>query len=141
MEKYLLEASALDEKSHDKNARGVDIRNAQFQFDGHDGQAFKLNVPEFHVAPGEVVAVVGRVGAGKTALLQAIMGHMPCRNGHFHVGGQIAYVPQTAWIQNLSIRENILFGKCDPPSFLFCSTLVVAMAGLLFLPRPALLLI
>lgn len=111
VEKYLIEASALDERAHDKNSRGVDIRNAVFQFDGHGGDAFKLNVPEFHVAPGEVVAVVGRVGAGKTALLQALMGHMPCRSGQFHVGGQLAYVPQTAWIQNLSIRENILFGK------------------------------
>lgn len=111
VEKYLLEASSLDEKAHDKTSRGVDIRNAVFQYDGHGGEAFKLNVPEFKVAPGEVVGVVGRVGAGKTALLQALMGHMPCRSGHFHVGGQIAYVPQTAWIQNLSIRENILFGK------------------------------
>ena len=40
-----------------------------------------------------------------------LMGHMPHKAGQFHVGGQIAYVPQTAWIQNLSIRDNILFGR------------------------------
>jgi ABC-type multidrug transport system fused ATPase/permease subunit len=115
VEKYLIEASALDESKIDKNSRGIDIKNALFQFDGHDGHGFKLNVPEFNVAPGEVVAVVGRVGAGKTALLQALMGHMPKKSGTMHVGGQLAYVPQTAWIQNLTLRENILFGKCALP--------------------------
>jgi ATP-binding cassette, subfamily C (CFTR/MRP), member 1 len=91
VEKYLIEASALDESKIDKNSRGIDIKNALFQFDGHDGHGFKLNVPEFNVAPGEVVAVVGRVGAGKTALLQALMGHMPKKSGTMHVGGQLAY--------------------------------------------------
>jgi ATP-binding cassette, subfamily C (CFTR/MRP), member 1 len=36
---------------------------------------------------------------------------MPLKSGESHVGGQIAYVPQQAWIQNLTIRDNILFGK------------------------------
>ena len=37
---------------------------------------FRLNVPDFSIKPGELVAVVGRVGAGKTSLLQAILGNM-----------------------------------------------------------------
>lgn len=37
---------------------------------------FRLRVPEFSVRPGELVAVVGRVGAGKSSLLQAILGNM-----------------------------------------------------------------
>ena len=41
----------------------------------HD-TGFRLRVPEFSVAPGELVAVVGRVGAGKSSLLQAILGNM-----------------------------------------------------------------
>lgn len=31
--------------------------------------------------------------------------------GELHVGGQIAYVPQNPWVQNLSLKENILFGE------------------------------
>lgn len=29
------------------------------------------------------------------------------------VGGKIAYAPQTAWIQNATLRDNILFGQAD----------------------------
>jgi ABC-type multidrug transport system fused ATPase/permease subunit len=29
------------------------------------------------------------------------------------VGGSIAYVPQTAWIRNASLRENVTFGQDD----------------------------
>lgn len=28
-------------------------------------------------------------------------------------GGSIAYVPQTAWIRNATLRENVLFGAED----------------------------
>ncbi len=31
--------------------------------------------------------------------------------GSAHSGGRIAYVPQTAWCQNLSLRDNITFGQ------------------------------
>ena len=30
--------------------------------------------------------------------------------GTAHAGGRIGYVPQTAWCQNISLRDNILFG-------------------------------
>lgn len=49
-------------------------RNAQFKHHGKEN--FTLNVPEFSVAPGELVAVVGRVGAGKSSLVHAILGSM-----------------------------------------------------------------
>jgi len=42
---------------------------------------FRLTVPEFSVQPGQLVAVVGRVGAGKSSLLQAIMGNMELVRG------------------------------------------------------------
>lgn len=42
---------------------------------------FELNIPEFSVKPGELVAVVGRVGAGKSSLLQAILGNMETVSG------------------------------------------------------------
>ncbi len=37
----------------------------------------------------------------------------PCAQveGSAHSGGRIAYVPQTAWCQNLSLRDNITFGQ------------------------------
>lgn len=70
-------------------------KDAVFQYGGHDEhEAFKLTIPEFSVKPGEVVAIVGRVGAGKSAFLQGVLGNMPLVSGDMQVGGRIAYVPQ-----------------------------------------------
>ncbi len=44
-------------------------------------------------------------------MLQALLSKMTAACGTVHVGaGAIAYVPQTPWVQNLSLRDNILFG-------------------------------
>lgn len=79
-----------------------------FQHNGND--AFLLKVPKFEVKPGEVVAVVGRVGAGKTSLINAILGNMVKVQGNARVGGKTSYVPQNPWCQNLTLKDNILFG-------------------------------
>ena len=36
---------------------------------------------------------------------------MEKRNGRVNVVGSVAYVPQQAWMQNASVKDNILFGK------------------------------
>ena len=77
-----------------KEKIGIEMHDAVLQYEGHDGHGFKLTVPRFEVRPGEVVAVVGRVGAGKTAMLDALLGNMPIKGGSVRVGGRIAYVPQ-----------------------------------------------
>ncbi|CAG8581475.1 740_t:CDS:10, partial [Diversispora eburnea] len=74
---------------------------------------------------GELSLICGPTGCGKTSLLMALLGEMECvsgrtflpRNNNFeflkNLGGApsgIAYVAQTAWIQNATIRDNILFG-------------------------------
>lgn len=55
--------------------------------------------------------VIGRVGAGKSTLMQAVMGEVPVLKGLAKVNGTVAYVPQEAWILNGKLRDNILFGK------------------------------
>uniref|UniRef100_A0A8C1G2F2 ATP-binding cassette, sub-family C (CFTR/MRP), member 6a n=1 Tax=Cyprinus carpio carpio TaxID=630221 RepID=A0A8C1G2F2_CYPCA len=57
---------------------------------------------------GSLVAVVGHVGSGKSSLLSAMLGEMEKKSGH--VTGSVAYVPQQAWIQNATLKDNILFG-------------------------------
>ncbi|KAG0301922.1 hypothetical protein BGZ98_007943 [Dissophora globulifera] len=63
------------------------------------------------IARGHLSAIVGRVGQGKTSLLNAIIGDMYKREGTVKVYGRLAYVPQTAWIINDTLRGNILFGN------------------------------
>uniref|UniRef100_A0A8C9WC03 ABC-type glutathione-S-conjugate transporter n=1 Tax=Scleropages formosus TaxID=113540 RepID=A0A8C9WC03_SCLFO len=63
------------------------------------------------VPSGSLVAVVGHVGSGKSSLLSAMLGEMEKRSGQISVKGSVAYVPQQAWIQNASLRDNIMFGQ------------------------------
>jgi hypothetical protein len=35
---------------------------------------------------------------------------MHLESGALHVGGTMAYVPQTPWVQNLTLKDNIIFG-------------------------------
>ena len=61
------------------------------------------------VAPGQLLAVVGRVGSGKSSLLAALLGELKECAGNVVRCRNTAYLPQQAWVQNCSIRENILF--------------------------------
>uniref|UniRef100_A0A8D0XQN5 Uncharacterized protein n=1 Tax=Sus scrofa TaxID=9823 RepID=A0A8D0XQN5_PIG len=65
----------------------------------------------FTVRPGELLAVVGPVGAGKSSLLSAVLGELPQSQGEVTVRGRIAYVPQQPWLFPGTVRSNILFGK------------------------------
>ncbi|XP_064477247.1 multidrug resistance-associated protein 1-like [Ornithodoros turicata] len=70
-----------------------------------------LSSIDLSVKRGQLVAIVGQVGSGKSSLLSAILGDLLIEEGAINVKGSIAYVPQTAWILNCTIRQNILFTK------------------------------
>ncbi len=61
--------------------------------------------------PGSLTAVVGRVGSGKSSLVSAVLGEMQKTGGNVSLTGSVAYVAQTAWIFNDTLRNNILFGN------------------------------
>ncbi|XP_040281246.1 multidrug resistance-associated protein 4 [Bufo bufo] len=63
------------------------------------------------VRPGELLAVIGPVGAGKSSLLSAILGELPKYKGFVDIRGRIAYVSQQPWVFSGTVRSNILFGK------------------------------
>ncbi|KAH9491623.1 Multidrug resistance-associated protein 1 [Bulinus truncatus] len=66
---------------------------------------------DLKISVGSLVAIVGMVGMGKTSLLSAILGQMQKLKGTVFVKGKTAYVPQEAWVQNMTLRDNILFGS------------------------------
>jgi ABC-type multidrug transport system fused ATPase/permease subunit len=108
VEAFLTDNIAAEERK--KNAAvGIRIKDAEFKHAGKDD--FVLRVPTFEVAPGELVAVVGRVGAGKSSLVAAALGNMDLVKGSCELGGSVSYVPQNPWCQNLTLRENITFGQ------------------------------
>eukprot|EP00953_Heterococcus_sp_UTEX-ZZ885_P030604 16163-Heterococcus_DN1.PRE.4 len=70
---------------------------------------FELHL-DFTAQPSELVAVVSSVATGKSALISAILNDMTRISGSVTVNGSIAYVAQTAFICNMTLRDNILFG-------------------------------
>ncbi|KAJ2083964.1 hypothetical protein H4R24_000407 [Coemansia sp. RSA 988] len=63
------------------------------------------------VSSGELVAVVGRTGAGKSSLLLSICGELEMLQGSGNVVGRIGYLEQSPWIMNDTLRANIIFGR------------------------------
>uniref|UniRef100_A0A672SQ94 Cystic fibrosis transmembrane conductance regulator n=1 Tax=Sinocyclocheilus grahami TaxID=75366 RepID=A0A672SQ94_SINGR len=59
---------------------------------------------------GEMLAVTGSMGSGKSSLLMSILGELVPSSGKIRHSGRISYSSQTAWIMPGTIRDNILFG-------------------------------
>lgn len=127
----------------DKNMKwGLRVEKATFEWelasvneDGKDELSqsnslapFRVENIDMYVQRGSLVAIVGRVGSGKSSLLMGLIGEMRRVSGTVSFGGRVAYCPQTAWIQNASVvsieftiyllflphnlkRDNILFGQ------------------------------
>lgn len=72
------------------------------------------------IEAGKALAVIGAVGSGKSALLLSILGELSSSEGELRFINQngragradfsLGYVPQEAFIQNATIRDNIVFG-------------------------------
>ncbi|KAF9319714.1 hypothetical protein BG006_002943, partial [Podila minutissima] len=87
-------------------------------------ERFKLQNINVDFPVGKLSVIVGATGSGKSALLLALLGELDRVEGNVYLprldsekdapksrGSGIAYVAQTAWLQNTTIRNNILFGR------------------------------
>lgn len=105
-----------DAKDAEK-AAAKGTRAADFAGDGDSSstltqvEPFKLHDLELSIGRNELIAVIGGVGSGKSSLLAALAGDMRRTHGSVTMGATRAFCPQYAWIQNTSVKENILFGK------------------------------
>jgi len=73
-------------------------------------ESFKLKNISLQIKKNSLTAIVGSVGSGKSSLINAIIGEMKREEGKVTIGGSYSYCSQQAWIQNATVRENILFG-------------------------------
>jgi len=64
-----------------------------------------------HAQPGDVIAITGAVGSGKSTLITVLAGECELTSGTLSRNGAVALVPQVPWILSDSIRNNILFGQ------------------------------
>lgn len=72
---------------------------------------FHISSVNLSIARNELIAVIGTVGSGKSSLLAALAGDMRRTSGSVTLGASRAFCPQYAWIQNATVKENIVFGK------------------------------
>lgn len=85
----------------------VEVKNAEFAW--NKDETSTLNDINISIQKRKLIAVVGKVGAGKSSLLSALLGDMEKVRGKVNISGSLAYVPQQAWIQNATVKQNILF--------------------------------
>lgn len=89
------------------------------------GESEVLHGLSFNVEPGEIIAIMGRNGMGKTTLMKTLMGIVPTKSGEVDVGGSsiatlksfqrvgqgLAYVPQGRQIfSTMTVQENVETG-------------------------------
>lgn len=91
------------------NRNVVKVEDIYAKWD-HNATEYTLNNLNLTLKPGMLVAVIGPVGAGKSSLMQAILGELPLESGHISVDGKVSYASQEPWLFSASIRQNILFG-------------------------------
>ncbi|XP_037582809.2 LOW QUALITY PROTEIN: ATP-binding cassette sub-family C member 2-like [Dermacentor silvarum] len=77
----------------------------------HSGSLAQMTDINLSVEPGALIGVVGFVGSGKSTLLAAILGDMHLIKGDVTCRGRIAFAPQLPVLHNMTIRDNIVYGK------------------------------
>lgn len=86
----------------------VELNNVSATWENDKDKTLKdLNLT---VKTGQLLAVVGPVGAGKSSLLQLILGELPILNGTANINGEVSYGSQEPWLFTGTVRNNILFG-------------------------------
>ena len=104
--KHAEKAAAKAGKPVDTSNNGVDSASTLTET-----EPFKIHDLDFSIGRNELVAIIGGVGSGKSSLLAALAGDMRRTTGSVTMGATRAFCPQYAWIQNTTVKENILFGK------------------------------
>lgn len=64
-----------------------------------------------NVKAGQLCAIIGQVGAGKSSILHLLLGEMPILRGEIEIFGSTSYGSQEPWLFPGTIRSNILFGQ------------------------------
>ncbi|KAF8969860.1 hypothetical protein BDZ97DRAFT_1902271 [Flammula alnicola] len=101
------------------------FRDATFTWSSEDGDGsltpssrnFRLHIDgELLFRRNRINLIIGPTGSGKTSMLMALLGEMHFIPSNFNSwfnlprAGGIAYAAQESWVQNATIRDNILFG-------------------------------
>jgi len=106
--------------NHEELKNDIVLKNINFNY--NDNKKFNVNDVNLFIEAGTVNAIVGRSGAGKTTLVDILLGVLSPTSGEILVAGKspndiittfpgaLAYVPQDVFIINGTIRDNVCLG-------------------------------
>ena len=133
-----IQSSVTDQPKTPKINTGllqIECRNLSYTYP--ESANFQLQEVSFSISKGSYVALTGPSGAGKTTLMQILLGYdaptegeiliegLPPREFISRNPGLIGYVPQEVSIMNGTLLENILLGEEDTPeNRAFCQELL-----------------
>jgi ATP-binding cassette, subfamily C (CFTR/MRP), member 1 len=103
---------AIADAKNKKSNKDTDSTSTLAEF-----EPFKVYDIDLTVGRNELIAVIGSVGSGKSSLLAALAGDMRKTAGSVTFGSSRAFCPQYAWIQNATVRNNIVFGQVYDPDW------------------------
>ncbi|MCI8702533.1 MAG: ABC transporter ATP-binding protein [Turicibacter sp.] len=117
----------------------VEFKNVSFGYEG--AEEYAISNISFSARPGEITAIIGGTGSGKSSILNMIPRFYDAAEGEVLVDGidvrqmndeelrsKIGYVPQKAMLFTGTIRDNILYGKEDATDEEICHALDIAQA-------------
>jgi ABC-type multidrug transport system fused ATPase/permease subunit len=115
---FAQETLPLDQRPLSAPGRALGVQASDLSIRYADAAEPVLRNVSLSVKPGECVAIVGPVGAGKSSLLLALLGEIPVDGGSVTLEGlgdgeapRTAFVPQEAFVQNGSLRDNVVFDR------------------------------
>lgn len=115
----------VEEQKPDENKKGaLEFNHVTFYYPGAEEPA--LTDIDFHSSPGEVTAIIGGTGSGKSTLVNLIPRFYNVSEGDIRINGiditkapqayvraEIGFVPQKAFLFSGTVAENIRYGKED----------------------------
>lgn len=98
---------AIDDSTH----MGIASEVLLTPFASLNRSVYTLVDMNLQIKRGQLLAVVGAVGSGKSSFLAALLGEMNLLSGSVALYGSVAYCEQRPWILNATVEDNILFGE------------------------------
>lgn len=101
----------------------ISLKDITYKYPGAD--RYVLNHADMEVPVGKSVGIVGTSGAGKTTIVDVMLGLLQTESGHIYADGvdvmenysgwlkNIGYIPQTIFMIDSTIRKNVAFGYAD----------------------------
>lgn len=112
-----------EESENIQESSAISLRNVSFAYEGRDEILSGLNLD---IAKGKCVALRGESGRGKSTIVKLLLGLYNVKAGRIYMDGRsyesytlkeirdrIAFVPQEPYLYNVSIAENIRYGRPD----------------------------